>query len=505
MARPAELGDRLAHDALRLAARVRLGVVEEVHAGLVGGVETFHRGVDAELVAERDPRSEGQHADLEAAAAEASIFHGADRTLAGVLLAVVVETSHRGRGDAFAQDEDRGAGDAAARVRAGRDRDGRLPADGRAAPGSDRCRLGDALGRARPGRRRAGRADRDRRRARRARSTASRRRPGPGSAAARQAILGDAVRARRPRPRPTSSCASSPASCARARSRADGRRDRRAPREVPADAVRRAAMLGGDLADDRPPRARRRRGRARRGRPARCCGRCSRCSPRPRPPSPRRSPRPDARRSSGSSTARASRCTAPATRCASSRATSTTSPRACPRSSRSSRAFAARTFVLDGEAIGLADDALPRRFQDTMSRFGRDDATSHAMTLAAVLLRRAAPRRRRPARPAARRTRPRSSPTLVGEWRVPAIETDDRGRRRSVPRRRARDRPRRRDGEGARLALRGRSARRVVAQGQAGAHARSRRARGGVGTRSPARLALEPPPRRARSRAPAGS
>ena len=71
---------------LRLAARVRLGVVEEVHARLVRGVETFHRGVDAELVAERDPRSEGQHTDLQAAAAEASIFHGADRTLAAVLL-----------------------------------------------------------------------------------------------------------------------------------------------------------------------------------------------------------------------------------------------------------------------------------------------------------------------------------------------------------------------------------------------------------------------------------
>jgi len=45
------------------------------------------------------------------------------------------------------------------------------------------------------------------------------------------------------------------------------------------------------------------------------------------------------------------------------------------------RAFTARSFVLDGEAIGLADDALPHRFQDTMSRFGRDDAAGHSMTL----------------------------------------------------------------------------------------------------------------------------
>ena len=30
----------------------------------------------------------------------------------------------------------------------------------------------------------------------------------------------------------------------------------------------------------------------------------------------------------------------------------------------------------------MTEDALPRRFQDTMSRFGSDDATSHTMTLA---------------------------------------------------------------------------------------------------------------------------
>src|SRR5207253_1787266 len=93
VARPTQLRDRLAHDALRLAAGVRLGIVEEVHARLLCGVETFHGGVDAELVAERHPRSEGQHTDLEAAAAETSIFHDGDRTLAAVLLTVVVQTS----------------------------------------------------------------------------------------------------------------------------------------------------------------------------------------------------------------------------------------------------------------------------------------------------------------------------------------------------------------------------------------------------------------------------
>ena len=88
------------------------------------------------------------------------------------------------------------------------------------------------------------------------------------------------------------------------------------------------------------------------------------------------------------------------------------------------RAFPGRTFVLDGEAIGLTEDALPRRFQDTMSRFGTDDAASHAMTLAPFffdvlhldgedLLDRTLAER------AAILTE------LVGDWRVPAIETDD--------------------------------------------------------------------------------
>ncbi len=36
--------------------------------------------------------------------------------------------------------------------------------------------------------------------------------------------------------------------------------------------------------------------------------------------------------------------------------------------------FAADAFVLDGEVLGVDDDAKPRPFQDTMSAFGRDDA-----------------------------------------------------------------------------------------------------------------------------------
>ena len=45
--------------------------------------------------------------------------------------------------------------------------------------------------------------------------------------------------------------------------------------------------------------------------------------------------------------------------------------------------------VLDGEAVGLDDDLRPHRFQDTMSRFGREAGVSGA-GLQALLLRRAA-------------------------------------------------------------------------------------------------------------------
>ena len=88
------------------------------------------------------------------------------------------------------------------------------------------------------------------------------------------------------------------------------------------------------------------------------------------------------------------------------------------------RTFDARSFVLDGEAIGVAQDSLPRRFQDTMSRFGTDDAANHTLTLAAYffdvlhldgvdLL----------DHPLSERGAVLAK--LVGDRRVPAIETDD--------------------------------------------------------------------------------
>ena len=159
------------------------------------------------------------------------------------------------------------------------------------------------------------------------------------------------------------------------------------------------------------------------------------------------------------------------------------------------RSFAARSFVLDGETIGLADDALPRRFQDTMSRFGRDDATSHSLTLTAfffdVLHLDGDDLLDRPLR-----DRAAILTGLVGPWRVPAVETDD-----AVVAEAFLADALATGHEGVMVkaldALRRRSPGRVVAEGQAGPDPRSRGARGGMGTRASSRLALESPPRRA--------
>jgi DNA ligase 1 len=45
------------------------------------------------------------------------------------------------------------------------------------------------------------------------------------------------------------------------------------------------------------------------------------------------------------------------------------------------REFRAAAFVLDGETIGVDEEARPHAFQDTMSRFGRDDSNSHTMVM----------------------------------------------------------------------------------------------------------------------------
>ena len=61
------------------------------------------------------------------------------------------------------------------------------------------------------------------------------------------------------------------------------------------------------------------------------------------------------------------------------------------------------SVVLDGEVLGVHEDATPQAFQDTMSAFGRDGAVGRGGAPARAVLRRPPPRRRRPHRRAARR------------------------------------------------------------------------------------------------------
>jgi DNA ligase-1 len=357
---------------------------------------------------------------LQAAAAETSIIHGADRTLTGVLLAVVVETSaavgatrsRKTKVDALAQLLHVCAPDEVALVvclLTGEPRQGRIGVgwatlstaradiDAPDEPKVTVVELDDALDRV-------------------AAAT------GPGSATARQEILGElfgrttapeaefVVRLLTGELRQGALAGLMADAIARAA-------------EVPADAVRRAAMLGGDLADT-----------ARRALTGGAESLAEVQLEVLRPVQPMLA-----------ATATSVGDALTATGLASvewkldgvrvqvhrhdddvrvfTRNLNDVTTR-LPEVVEVVRAFSARSFVLDGEAIGLADDALPRRFQDTMSRFGRDDATSHAMTLAPfffdVLHLDGNDLLDRPLR-----ERSAILTGLVEQWRVPAIETDD--------------------------------------------------------------------------------
>ena len=115
-----------------------------------------------------------------------------------------------------------------------------------------------------------------------------------------------------------------------------------------------------------------------------------------------------------------------------------------------------------------------------------------------VPLRRAARRRRRPARHAARRARRAARRRSRRSCRSRACSPPIRTRAQRVLDEALRAGPRGRGGQGRRLALRGRAARQGVAQGEAGADLRPRRARRRVGPRPAAGLALEPAPGRPR-------
>ena len=74
-AAPLRLFEDVAHDEFGFAVGVGLGVVEEVHAGVVGGVEEFFGDGVADLFAEGDPGTEGEGGDLQAGAAEGAVEH----------------------------------------------------------------------------------------------------------------------------------------------------------------------------------------------------------------------------------------------------------------------------------------------------------------------------------------------------------------------------------------------------------------------------------------------
>ena len=151
-------------------------------------------------------------------------------------------------------------------------------------------------------------------------------------------------------------------------------------------------------------------------------------------------------------------------------------------------ALPVRSAVLDGEAIALRPDGRPHLFQDTASR---------ELPLVDHVLRRPARRRRGRARRAGRRAGGGARRDRPGRAARAAAAGGRRRRRGRGARGGAGDGPRGRDREVAGGALRRGPPRRRLAEGQAGAHARPRRARRRVGPRPPPRLAQQPPPRRA--------
>ena len=141
---------------------------------------------------------------------------------------------------------------------------------------------------------------------------------------------------------------------------------------IPAAAVQRAAMLGGDLPAVAAAAPVRRSGGAGRVHPAgRPAGRPDAGADRDQR-RPMRSNAMAAQRFSRQSwTAHECRSTGQATRSRSTPEASTTSPPGCPRWSRRRWRCRCTDLIADGEAIALRPDNRPHRFQVTASRFGR--------------------------------------------------------------------------------------------------------------------------------------
>ena len=333
---------------------------------------------------------------------------------------------------------------------------------------------------------------------------------GAGSQTARSDLLHGAPRPGHRRRAGPARAACSSASCATARSRALVTDAVAKAFGVPLAAVRRAAMLAGDLprvaviARDEgedgprptsgsrwcrpvqpmlaPDRGRRDRGagaghggQGRRAARAGVGGVEARRRPHPGPPPGRRG-----------------RASAPAT--------STRSPTGCPASSSSSgrcrppascstarRSASARTScpaAVPGHDERLRPGRGRRRRARACSRGSSTSSTSTATTcIDRPLTERLAALER-----------------VAGPWRIPGVITDDAAEAQRVLDEALAHGPRGRDGQGRRVALRGRPPGRGVAQGQAGPHARPRRARRRVGQRAAPGLAVQPPPRRPRPR-----
>ena len=165
----------------------------------------------------------------------------------------------------------------------------------------------------------------------------------------------------------------------------------------------------------------------------------------------------------------------------------------CPGSSRRVRRLPVTQAVFDGEALWMSEHG-PAAFQDTVSRIDSEAPPEGIVTFLFDILH---ARRRRPARHAARGAR-RAARGDRAAAQDP--ERDHVGPRDGTarPRRGAARGTRGRRRQGRRVAVQRGSSRQGVAQGEAGADLRPRRARRRVGPRAPAGLAVEPPPRRAR-------
>ena len=149
------------------------------------------------------------------------------------------------------------------------------------------------------------------------------------------------------------------------------------------------------------------------------------------------------------------------------------------------KALSARETILDGEVLALQRDGAPLPFQETMRRFGRRldvDRLRSDLPLTPFFFDCLYADGRSAHCRAATRAVCRSGGTRGYVCR--STLHHQRGERRGgVLRSRHRERSRRRDGEVARCAVRGRQPRKRVVEDQEGAHTRSRRARRRMGQR----------------------